>query len=231
MKITYAGHSAILCELAGKIVAIDPWLDGNPSCPKELINPEKIDAIVLTHGHSDHASDTPRLFKQYQPDIFCVFELGNILASEGVSANKIHGMNTGGCIDFNGIQICFTHAQHSSSYDTKDGTLYAGVACGAVLKTPDFCLYHAGDTALFSDMKLIGENYKPDIACLPIGDVFTMCPEQAAVAAHWIRPRVAIPVHYNTFPFLTGTAEKFQQACSELDIESIALKPGSSQQF
>lgn len=226
-NITYAGHSAILFEINNKVIAIDPWLKGNPLCPESLQNPEKIDLIVLSHGHSDHTGDVIRLATKYKCPVIAGFELGNLLVNEGIPAEQIIGMNPGGCINFHDIKICLTRAFHSSSFETsKNGTQYAGVACGIVVKTDDFCLFHAGDTCLFSDLKLIGEIYRPNVACLPIGDVYTMGAYDGAVAASWLKCDKAIPLHFGTFPALTGTPEEFVIACEELGVNSLVMDPG-----
>ena len=226
-KITYAGHSAILLEINNLVVAIDPWLKGNPSCPAHLQDPSKIDLIILSHGHSDHAGDAVRLANQYKCKVVAGFELGNLLVAEGVPAEQIIGMNPGGCINFHDIKVCLTRSFHSSSFETsKNGTQYAGVACGIVVKTEKFCLFHAGDTCIFSDLKLIGEIYRPNVACLPIGDVYTMGAYDGAVAASWLKCERAIPIHYQTFPALTGTAEEFAIACEELGVSSLIMSPG-----
>lgn len=223
-KITFAGHSAILLETESKVIAIDPWLDGNPSCPEELINPEKIDLIVLTHGHADHASDTPRLAKKYNSKVAATYELANLIIAEGVDSENMFFMNTGGTIDFEGIKITLVPALHSSSFDAQDGTKYAGQPCGVIINDGANSFYHAGDTALFSDMKLIAEQYNPKISFLPIGDVFTMGPKDAATAANWLKSEIVIPIHYNTFDMLTGTAEEFSTNCTES--KCVVLNPG-----
>ena len=160
------------------------------------------------------------------------FELINLLITDGLPEDKAIHMNPGGCINWNDIKICLTRAYHSSSYDTQNnGTQYAGVACGVIIKNESFCLYHAGDTSLFSDLKLIGETFKPNVACLPIGDIFTMGPHDAAVAASWVGAGEAIPMHYNTFPLLTGKASEFAKACIELDVLTTTLEPGENREF
>ena len=229
--ITYAGHSAALIEIGGIVVAVDPWLEGNPSTPKSLKTPKKIDLIVLTHGHSDHASEASKYAKTLGSHIAATWELANIMGSEGVAAEKLIHMNKGGTVQFNEIRVSLTNAFHSSSYDTSKGAVYAGEPCGVVLSHGDFSIYHSGDTALFSDMSLIRDIYKPDVAMLCIGDRFTMGPKEGAYAAKLLGVRRAIPIHYATFPLLTGTAEEFAGECSRYDIEAVVLKPGESLTF
>lgn len=231
-KLIYAGHSAFLLETNNLVIAIDPWLSSNPSCPEQLKSPEKIDLIVLSHGHSDHACEALELAIKHQCPIIGCFELINLLIADGLPENQAIHMNPGGCTNWKDIKICLTRAYHSSSYDTKSqGTQYAGIACGIIIKEESFCLYHAGDTSLFSDLKLIGETFNPDVACLPIGDIFTMGPHDAAVAASWVNCGEAIPMHYDTFPLLTGKASEFAAACTELGVLTTTLKPGESKEW
>lgn len=229
--ITYAGHSAVFVELGGKTIAVDPWLRGNPLCPPSLQSNKKIDIIVLTHGHSDHASDAVRVQKESGALLAATYELAMIMIAEGVPSDKVIPMNKGGAVTIDGVEIRLTNAYHSSSYDTKNGTVYAGEACGVLLSSNGACIYHAGDTSLFTDIKLIGDTFKPDVALLPIGDRFTMGPEEAAQAALWSRCKVAIPMHYKTFDLLTGTYELFAQACNQLGVETKELAPGESTSF
>ncbi|MDZ4786204.1 MAG: metal-dependent hydrolase [bacterium] len=228
-NITYCGHSAFLVEFNDKVIGIDPWLEANPLCPENLKNPKKLDYIVLSHGHSDHAGDVLRLAHKYNSKIFAIWELASILISEGIPSQNIVPMNKGGSVLEDGLTITLTHAQHSNSYDsTKLGTLYAGEACGLVLSDGKNAIYHAGDTSLFSDISMIKERYQPKVALIPIGDRFTMGPKEAALAARLVGAEISIPIHYNTFPLLTGTAAEFSQECSKFGLESLALEPGKT---
>jgi L-ascorbate metabolism protein UlaG (beta-lactamase superfamily) len=219
IDITYAGHSAVFVEMSGMTIAIDPWLKGNPLCPESLLEPEAIDVIALTHGHSDHASDVVRVQACTDASVVATYELAMILVKEGVPADKVIPMNKGGaCALSDALSITLTNAFHSSSYDTLNGPVYAGEACGLVVSNGTSAVYHAGDTLLFEDMKRIGQEYSLTAAFLPIGDRFTMGPREAAQAAQLLSARVAIPIHYNTFPLLTGTYEEFSAACRSLDI-------------
>lgn len=225
-KLTFCGHSAVFFHSDSMVVGVDPWLEGNPSCPENLKNPHKLDVIVLTHGHSDHAGDVLRLLRQTSAQLVATWELAMAIVGEGIPSSRVVPMNKGGTVEIDGLQISLTHAMHSSSYDTTKGTIYAGEACGVIIKDDAVSIYHAGDTALFSDMNLIRERYKPTVAFLPIGDRFTMGPTEAAKAAKMVGVRHAIPIHYGTFPLLTGTADEFVQACKEVEVEVTALKPG-----
>ncbi len=229
--ITYAGHSAVFLHSDDKTIAIDPWLEGNPTCPDNLKKPDRLDLIVLTHGHSDHASDATRLAKAYGCSIAATYELAMIMIAEGVPESSVLPMNKGGTITWEEFQITLTNAFHSSSYDTANGPVYAGEPCGVVVQDDVRSFYHAGDTCLFKDMKLIGKRYQPDIAFLPIGDRFTMDPVEAAKAAKYLRCATAIPIHHSTFPLLTGTPEEFKEACLPLDIDTITLQPGENHEL
>lgn len=227
--LTYAGHSAFFVHMNGATIAIDPWLQGNPRCPEDLKNPKALDLIVLSHGHSDHASDAVRLAKQTGAAVAATWELAMIMIKEGVAQEKVMPMNKGGTIDHQGIKITLTNAFHSSSYDTQHGPVYAGEACGIVLQDGSQTIYHAGDTALFADMALIGSTYKPSIALLPIGDRFTMGPKEAAQAAGIVGAEVNIPMHFKTFDVLTGTAEEFGAACKSVgNLKARELEPGQA---
>lgn len=226
--ITYAGHSAVFVDYSSTVVAIDPWLRGNPLCPGNLQSPRKLDLIVLSHGHSDHAGDAVRVQKETGAAIAATYELAMIMIAEGVPADKVIPMNKGGSVIVNGIEVRLTNAYHSSSYDTKSGPVYAGEACGVILSGGGTRIYHAGDTSLFSDLKLIGEQFSPDVALLPIGDRFTMNPSEAAQAAAWTKCKLTIPIHYKTFELLTGTYDEFAAACDRVGIPTKELAPGES---
>lgn len=229
--MTYAGHSAVFIQCAGKRIAIDPWLKGNPLCPPALLNPGPLDLIVLTHGHSDHAGDAVRVAQQSGARLAATYELAMIMIAEGIPSERVIPMNKGGSTSVGELTVRLTHALHSSSYDAAHGTLYAGEACGVLLSSDSWCVYHAGDTALFSDMKLLGEIYKPDVALLPIGDHFTMGPLEAARAASFVGCSYAVPIHYKTFGLLTGTFAEFSAECATLGIEALEIAPGESHQF
>lgn len=228
LRITYAGHSAVFIELAGLHIAVDPWLKGNPLCPHTLQDPPKLDLIALTHGHSDHAGDAVRVQKLTGASIAATYELAMIMINEGVAADKVIPMNKGGSVAVGNVTVRLTDAFHSSSYDGKNGTVYAGEACGVILSSVDRSLYHAGDTSLFTDMKLIGQLYRPTVTLLPIGDRFTMGPYEAAHAAHMVQAQVAIPIHYKTFDLLTGTYEVFAAQCKTHGVKSMELQVGES---
>lgn len=228
--IQYLGHSAIILESNKLVIAIDPWLSGNPSCPERFANPSRLDLIFLTHGHSDHAGDTVRLAKHTGAYVAATFELAMLLTAEGIPQEKVIPMNKGGSTEFGDITLTLTHAMHSNSYDTEQGPKYAGEACGVIINDGKHSFYHAGDTAVFSDMKLISQLYAPNFAFLPIGDRFTMGPKEAALATSFIKPKAVIPVHYKTFDALTGTADEYKEQCQKIaeckGVAIHALNPG-----
>ena len=224
MRITYYGHSCLLVEGNGKKVLFDPFLSGNPNAgisPSEV----KPDAIILTHAHDDHFGDCIEIAQANRCPIIATFELAAYCAQRGV---ETHAMNTGGSFRFDGYKVKFTQAYHTSSIRDGDTYLYAGEPVGVLLTMEDKTIYHAGDTALFGDMKLIGERNRVDIAALPIGDNYTMGPEDAAVAAQWVGAKSVIPIHYNTFPAIRQDPEYFASLLRQSNIGCHPLKPGES---
>jgi L-ascorbate metabolism protein UlaG (beta-lactamase superfamily) len=217
MTITFLGHSGFLLSDGTWTLAIDPFLTGNPLAvtPVEDIT---CTHIALTHGHADHVGDTVELARANGAPVVAVFEIANLLSSRGVASSEAG--NPGGRISLPFGWIAFTQAFHSSSYEG----VYMGMPCGLVISMGGVVFYHAGDTGLFSDMALIGEIYKPRVAALPIGGRFTMGPELATRAAEMIRPEVAIPIHYRTFPPLVQSAEQFRPA----GVAVRELQPGES---
>lgn len=224
MNITYYGHSSILVEEGGVRVIIDPLLSGNPGSgiePKDV----KVDAVVLTHGHSDHFGDCIEIAKQNDCPIIAVYELAVYCGSLGA---KSHGMNIGGSAQFDGFKVKFTPAFHSSSISVGDIWIYAGQPGGVILTMGGKTFYHAGDTSLFGDMRLIGEMNRIDAAALPIGDLLTMGPQDALLAAQWIRAKHVIPVHYDTFPGIKQDAGAFCDELAKTGIQGHPLKAGET---
>lgn len=222
INITWLGHSAFKLEADGHTILIDPFLTGNPlaAAKPEELNPE---IIFLSHAHGDHLGDTVEIAKRTGALVVTNFEVGEWLKKQGVE--NVHGQNPGGGCQHGFVHAKFTVAHHSSSFP--DGS-YGGVACGFVLTLAGKRLYFAGDTALFSDMRLIGDQVI-DLAFLPIGDNFTMGPEDSLRAINYIRPRAVIPMHYKTWPPIDQDASEWGNAVNnETTAQPIVLDPGAS---
>jgi len=230
LAITFLGHSAFLLTFpSGRRIAFDPWIS-NPRCPVAWAKPEalgKLDAILLSHGHDEHAADVPAIARASGAPVVCLFELALHLRRRGVSS--VEDMGIGGTIDAGGVRITMTQAVHTGSTSDAGQVTYLGGAAGFVVRAPESpTIYYAGDTALFGDMKLIGELYRPDIAFLPIGDRYTMGPDTAALAARWLGVRQVVPMHWGTFPALTGTPAELTAHLAGSGIEVLALTPGET---
>ncbi len=229
VSITWLGHATVLYRSEkGRAVLVDAWVDANPACPPAAKDLKSLDLLLITHGHFDHFDDCLALARKYKPDVVCNFEIAQYLGLRGVE--KVHGINKGGTVELHGIKITMVHAVHSSSIREGDSFFPGGEACGFILEFENGTrVYHAGDTAVHSDMKLIGEIYQPRIAALPIGDLFTMSPVEASVAARMIGARTVVPIHHSTFPALTGTPAALRERLRDRsDIEVLELKPGET---
>ncbi|WP_202081319.1 metal-dependent hydrolase [Caldalkalibacillus salinus] len=222
MKITFHGQSCVQVETDQTSLIIDPFLNGNPVAKA---NPEdiKVSYILLTHGHNDHVGDTVQIAKQNNATVIAPFELATFLGWKGCN---VHPMHIGGSASFDFGQVKFTQAFHGSAYtDEENQTItYTGMPGGILLTLEGKTIYHAGDTGLFGDMKLIGERNNIDLAFLPIGDNFTMGPEDALTAAEWVKAQKVVPMHYNTFPLIEQDAHAFADALKAKGIEGIVME-------
>src|SRR6185437_277048 len=210
-QITWLGHATFELRFeSGEVLVTDPWIEGNPAYPKGY-KLKRVDAISISHAHFDHANDVIPLASQFQPKVVAIFETASWLEKKGVK-NTV-GINKGGTVDLGFVKLTMTHALHSCSIKDGDQLIYGGEA------------------AVFSDMALIADLYQPELAFLPIGDHFTMGPEQAALAARLLKVRRIIPMHWGTFPALTGTPEKLTAALQGQDVQVWTLQKGEPAQW
>jgi L-ascorbate metabolism protein UlaG (beta-lactamase superfamily) len=228
LSITWLGHSAfIIVTPGGKRIVTDPWLEGNPKCPADRKRIDAADLILLSHGHSDHAGDIVPVSRATNAPIVVIHELSVWLQKKGLQ--NVQGMNIGGTVKVAGLEVTMTPAIHSSSTVEEEDNLYLGEAAGFVVRMESGqSFYFAGDTALFSDMRLIAEMHKPTIAFLPIGDHYTMGPEAAARACAMLGIRQVVPMHYGTFPILTGTPERLKHLVEPHGVDVLVLQPGET---
>ena len=219
ISITFLGHAGFLLSDGTHTVAIDPFLTGNPVA---TMKPDEVEvqSIVLTHGHADHLGDTVAIAKANDATVFGAFEIVEYMGEQEIKGEP---GNPGGKITADFGWVAFTQAFHSSSYNGR----YMGMQCGAVVHMGGVTVYHLGDTGIFGDMKLLGEIYQPDIALVPTGDRFTMGPELATRAVEMIKPKVAIPMHYGTWPLLLPDASGFEPK----GVEVKEMVPGETWQF
>ncbi|MBU5265575.1 metal-dependent hydrolase [Virgibacillus proomii] len=211
MKVSYHGHSVVQVQTDTHQILIDPFISGNEACD---LDTDKVqpDYILLTHGHNDHVGDTITIAERTKATIVAPNELAVYLGTKGL---QIHPMHIGGKHTFDFGTVKFTQAFHGSAFTEEDGsTVYTGMPAGILLTIEGKTIYHAGDTGLFSDLKLIGEMNEIDLAFLPIGDNFTMGPEDALIAAKWVKAKTVVPIHYNTFPVIEQDAEAFAKQVS-----------------
>jgi L-ascorbate metabolism protein UlaG (beta-lactamase superfamily) len=226
--VTWLGHATVLIQTAaGTTILIDPFIEKNPTYPKAFVLPQKIDLLLLTHGHFDHIADAVPVAKKHGPKVLGVAELTTYLGHKGVE--NTNGMNYGGSYREKDVTITVVEAKHSSGIQDGEQIIYGGNPVGYVIQIENGpTLYHAGDTSLFSDMKLIAELYAPEFGMLPIGDNYTMGPKTAAMAAKYLLLKAVLPLHYGTFPVLTGTPEELATWLDGDTIEVIRVKPGEA---
>jgi L-ascorbate metabolism protein UlaG (beta-lactamase superfamily) len=222
----WLGHACFRLDTASSTrIYVDPFLSGNPKCPDAERTPERVDIIAVTHGHGDHVGDTVDLAGTHGAKVVALVELAGWLGKQGVGEAQLNAPNKGGTVTIDGVRFTLTNAFHSGA--APDGS-YAGEPSGIVVRTEDGkTVYFAGDTCVFGDMQLIGRIYEPDIAVLPIGDHYTMGPEEAAVAAELVGAKRVVPCHWGTFGLLTGTPERLEELAPDgVTIER--LEPGDS---
>ncbi|MDP2599142.1 MAG: metal-dependent hydrolase [Deltaproteobacteria bacterium] len=229
IQTTWLGHSTFLFETPeGKTVLIDPWIKENPVCPAHLKKMKKpVDLLLITHGHFDHIGDAVAVAQEFKPQVVAIYETCLWLA--GKKVEQMNPMNKGGSQTVCDVKITMTHAMHSCGIQDGDQVIYGGEACGYILKFSNGRIfYHAGDTAVFGDMAILQKLYKPDTAFLPIGDRFVMSPQEAAHAATLLKTDQLVPMHYGTFPLLTGTPAALRELLGKDKNKVIEFKPGET---
>jgi L-ascorbate metabolism protein UlaG (beta-lactamase superfamily) len=224
IKLTWLGHATFRIETpGGKIILVDPWVAGNPMCPAKDKDVSKVDVMLCTHGHFDHIADAVEIAQKHNPVVVGIYELCVWMGKKG--AKQISPMNKGGTQAVGDIKVTMVHADHSCGIQDGDQVVYGGEACGYVVEFSNgLKIYHAGDTNVFGDMQIIRELYAPQIAMLPIGDHFTMSPREAAFACNLLKPKTVIPMHFGTFPLLTGKPSDLRKLAP--GVEVVEMKPG-----
>lgn len=224
ISITWLGHGTFELKLdSGEAYILDPWIEGNPAYPKSY-EIKRADYIAVSHGHFDHIHDAVPLATKFGATCIGIFELCHWLKKKGCKTSE---MNKGGSVQAGKIKFTMTHAIHSCGILDGDDIIYGGEAAGFILELPDSRrIYFAGDTNVFSDMALIHQLYKPDLAMIPIGDLFTMSPKEAALACSLLQVPLVIPMHFGTFPGLTGRPEQLQDLLVNSNAKVWALEPG-----
>jgi L-ascorbate metabolism protein UlaG (beta-lactamase superfamily) len=224
IQLTWLGHATFrIGTPGGRTVIIDPWIMNNPSCPPFEKKVKHVDLLLCTHGHGDHIGDAVEVIKEHNPQVVGMPELCGWLEKKGAKQTAM--MNKGGTQKIVDIKVTMVHADHSCGIQDGDQLIYGGEACGYVIEFENGVkIYHAGDTNVFGDMAIIRELYAPEIVMLPIGDHFTMGPREAGYAIKLLKPKTVIPMHFGTFPVLTGTPSDLQKLVPGVEI--VTMKPG-----
>ena len=229
VSFTWVGHGTWKARSArGKEVLIDPWVMNNPAAPANLKKVERCDLMLVSHGHGDHIGDAVEIAKATKPKIVTIVELGAWLSSKGVAQDTIIAANKGGTIDVDGIKVTLVHAEHSCGIQDGDHIVYGGEPVGFVVEFENgYTVYFACDTDVFGDMALIAELHKLDAAVLPIGGFYTMDPQRAAKAVSLLGVRTVVPMHFGTFPILSGRPDQLQELVGK-DVKVLEVKPGDT---
>jgi len=227
-RLTYYGHSAVRIERSGISVLIDPFLDDNPFAGEEVERQTTANFIVVTHAHSDHLGDAIKIAKRCVAKIIANFEIATYAAKQGCEVEPMH---IGGSIRLPFGRVKLTQALHGSTIEEDGRLLTLGNPCGVIISLGDVHVYHAGDTGLFGDMRLIGEDVPLDIALLPIGDRFTMGVSDAVKAAGMLQAKMSIPIHYKTWQMIEADPNDFVEGCAATGLQAQVVAPGASVEF
>jgi L-ascorbate metabolism protein UlaG (beta-lactamase superfamily) len=233
VKVTWLGHACVLLDNDDTTILIDPWIE-NPKFPNDSFNPEKIDVILVTHGHNDHFGNVLKLAKQYKSTIPVIHEMSLFLMDKlGDFGGKIVGMNFGGTYEYNNIKITLVPSSHSSGFSDDEGVHYLGSPGGYVVSFPDGnSFYHCGDSGVTNEMEITKDLFGPKFGLLAIGGHYTMDPAGAAYAAKMLNLKVVLPIHWGTFvPPLNGTPEELKSKLTDSGIEVKSWKPGDTLEF
>jgi L-ascorbate metabolism protein UlaG (beta-lactamase superfamily) len=226
MQLTWLGHGTFQFQLpSGEVILMDPWTEGNPAYPSGY-KIARVNTMCITHGHFDHIHDAVPLAKEFSPEVIAIFEICHWLESKGVANTR--PMNKGGTQTSGPVTVTMTHAVHSCGILDDGKIIYGGEAAGFVFRLADGrALYFAGDTNVFTDMQLIHQLYHPELAFLPIGDLYTMSPREAAVACRLLQPKKVVPMHFGTFPPLTGRPDQLADLIYDIPGTQVwPLEPG-----